>query len=410
MSGHALRVLKFGSSVLRSRTDLPRVGTEIGRFVQTSQSVIAVVSAFEGVTDRLIAEARELGLSIETGDFAAHVSKGEFEAAGELTAHLASINLSAGVMTPSHMSLLGDGEPLSAKLIGLDLDYIQNALDRFTVIIVPGFSAMSRDGRQLLLGRGGSDMSAIYLAHKLNVPAARLIKDVDGLYDKDPNIYESALRFSRIDWQQAAEIGGVLIQPEAVQFAAGCKLDIEVARIGQIGGTYISSVSQSPQPAPERRPLRVILVCQGKLGASLLARLQAEPDRYDVIFSKLIDASKSSLDNADMIAIDLGNSLKRNPDLLVDICDAADMVRQHAFAIASGVNIVTTSLSRQKMKEIGFAALAKNARVDYLSARDTNNSENLDGLEHILQNIGHCERRLISEGVLDISPPPTLNV
>ena len=54
-------VLKFGSSVLRTALDLPKAVHEIYRYAREGYGVIAVVSAFQGVTDRLFAQATSLG-------------------------------------------------------------------------------------------------------------------------------------------------------------------------------------------------------------------------------------------------------------------------------------------------------------------------------------------------------------
>ena len=45
-------VLKFGSSVLQTEADLPQAIDEIYREWRAGRQVIAVVSAFAGVTDR----------------------------------------------------------------------------------------------------------------------------------------------------------------------------------------------------------------------------------------------------------------------------------------------------------------------------------------------------------------------
>ncbi len=50
-------VLKFGSSVLSSAADLPNVVDEIYRHLREAKRVLAVVSAFEDQTDKLLAEA-----------------------------------------------------------------------------------------------------------------------------------------------------------------------------------------------------------------------------------------------------------------------------------------------------------------------------------------------------------------
>jgi homoserine dehydrogenase len=51
-----IEVLKFGSSVLRSASDLHIAVDEIYRRWRSGRRVLAVVSAFEGITDKLMAE------------------------------------------------------------------------------------------------------------------------------------------------------------------------------------------------------------------------------------------------------------------------------------------------------------------------------------------------------------------
>ena len=56
-----LTVLKFGSSILAGEGDVPRAVHEIYRFYRDGHRVLAVVSAFAGATERLIAAARQFG-------------------------------------------------------------------------------------------------------------------------------------------------------------------------------------------------------------------------------------------------------------------------------------------------------------------------------------------------------------
>ncbi len=79
-------VLKFGSSVLRDPTRAPDVASEVYRHVRAGRRVVAVVSAFAGQTDRLLAEARALGLDHDNGLLPAYVAQGE-EAAAAFAGH-----------------------------------------------------------------------------------------------------------------------------------------------------------------------------------------------------------------------------------------------------------------------------------------------------------------------------------
>jgi homoserine dehydrogenase len=81
--GHALDVvvLKFGSSILRSQADAPAVASEVYGHVRAGRKVVAVVSAFGGQTDRLLADARLLGLDHENDLLPGYVALGEEQAA-----------------------------------------------------------------------------------------------------------------------------------------------------------------------------------------------------------------------------------------------------------------------------------------------------------------------------------------
>jgi homoserine dehydrogenase len=72
-----VEVLKFGSSVLRTARDLHLAVDEIYRRWRCGRRILAVVSAFEGVTDGLMAEvADELGAD-RSEAAAAYVATGE---------------------------------------------------------------------------------------------------------------------------------------------------------------------------------------------------------------------------------------------------------------------------------------------------------------------------------------------
>ncbi len=51
--------------------------------------------------------------------------------------------------------------------------------------MLPGFVGRDASGRTSVLGRGGSDLTAVFLARELE-GSCRLVKDVDGLYTADP--------------------------------------------------------------------------------------------------------------------------------------------------------------------------------------------------------------------------------
>jgi homoserine dehydrogenase len=79
-------------------------------------------------------------------------------------------------------------------------------LKNHDIIVMPGYVGIGEKDRPVLLGNGGADMTAIYVAQQLGVKAL-LLKDIDGVYEHDPR--ESGPepnRYSHISWDDAISI------------------------------------------------------------------------------------------------------------------------------------------------------------------------------------------------------------
>jgi homoserine dehydrogenase len=225
-------VLKFGGSVLHSQADLRRISAEIQRFNHQGIKVFAVVSAYYGVTETLIKQAREHVINPNSVAYAELIASGEFRSATDLVKELDQLGLNASCKTPADFAFTAQGSRSDARPNSIDSNSIILALEESPVVVMPGFSAIDQYGECVLLGRGGSDISAVCVAQALKLDSVRLLKDVDGLYDSDPNKYPLAQRLPAVDYQTAKLIGGELIQTEAIDFAASKNICIDVAAIG----------------------------------------------------------------------------------------------------------------------------------------------------------------------------------
>jgi homoserine dehydrogenase len=240
-------VLKFGGSVIHGQADFGSIASEIQRFVSDDFQLVVVVSAYFGVTERLMAEASEKCLSKESPAFSAYVSQGEFDAAKDLTGYLISKGLSASLSSPAQLEFIAKGNRWSSSPHSINANKINHLFETCSVIVLPGFSAIDKFGDSVLLGRGGSDISAVVVAQSLSLSRVRLLKDVDGIYDLDPNEHANAQRLEYVDYEHACEIGSVLIQPEAIKFAASKNVFIEIAAIGNSFVSIIGPAEVIPQ-------------------------------------------------------------------------------------------------------------------------------------------------------------------
>ena len=127
-------------------------------------------------------------------------------------------------------------------------------------LVVPGFIGIDELKRLVLLGRGGSDLSAIFVAQQLAAAKCRLVKDVDGLYEWDPADFSAPgagasgagaggkgqpRRYASLSWLGALALDGGIVQHKAVRFAREHRLRFEVGGYGSSAPTIVGDVPES---------------------------------------------------------------------------------------------------------------------------------------------------------------------
>lgn len=283
-SENRIIVLKFGSSVLRNEGDLPTAVHEIYRWWRDGYQVVAVVSAFGNTTDELTRRAQSVCQQPVDELLAALLATGEATSSVLLGLALNRAGIPSTVLDAENAGLSTDGPVLDANLTSVNAGNILKTLKN-CVVVLPGFVGKNRSGKTTLLGRGGSDLTALFLAQRLG-GTCRLIKDVDGLYTSDPNSEAgpSAARFLRVSYSTAARVGGAVVQRKAIEFAERHRLRLSVSSIASSRATEVGphadTVALSEQ---QTRPLRVALLGCGTVGGGVYQRLAALPDLFNVI-------------------------------------------------------------------------------------------------------------------------------
>ncbi len=87
------------------------------------------------------------------------------------------------------------------------------------VILTQGFIARNRQGRTVLLGRGGSDTSAAYFAARLQARRIEVWTDVPGMFTADPRIVPSARLLTALRYDEAQELasaGSSVLHPRCL--------------------------------------------------------------------------------------------------------------------------------------------------------------------------------------------------
>ncbi len=291
-------VVKFGSSVLISEADLPRAADEIYRWVRQGHRVVAVVSALGATTDRLLNHAQRTAPRASESTVAAWLSTGEQQAVANLGLALDRAGIPHTVASPHEIAFKVSGPRLDGEPVSVDASAIAKALLRAPVVLVPGYFGVHVDGGIGLLGRGGSDLSAIFLGRALHAAQTRLVKDVDGLYDRDPvearATGHTPRRFGQASYVDVLKLSGGIVQHKAVRYAQTHGIAFDVTRLGGTDTTHVSSAASTfpGTVATPARPLRVAILGHGTVGASVVQRLRQYPELFQVVGIAVRDPSK----------------------------------------------------------------------------------------------------------------------
>lgn len=339
----SIAVLKFGGSVLRGPDDLHRIAAKIERWRRRGHRVVAVVSAPLGTTDQRIEELR--GADLGPHAYAAALAAGERTSANSLAAALQARGTAAEVLDPAALGLVAGGPPLEASPIGLSQGVLRACLARDRVAVVPGFAAIDSAGRCVLLGRGGSDLTALFLAAELGVDRCVLVKDVDGLYERDPREDPDARRYLRASWQAALHTDGSIIQHAALRAARDRGRDFEIGSITGQATTLIGTHSSAfAEVEPKAAPARVALLGFGTVGQGVAAELDREPEHFRItdIAVRGLSPERSALRPSARWTDDPLRAAAVGADLVIDCMgDSEAALACVEVALARGSHVIT---------------------------------------------------------------------
>jgi len=96
----------------------------------------------------------------------------------------------------------------------------QQVPSRKGIWISQGFIAHDEQGHTTTLGREGSDYSAAIFASVLNVDELTIWKDVDGVFNADPKIFQNVQLIEQLSYKEAVELafyGASIIHPKTIR-------------------------------------------------------------------------------------------------------------------------------------------------------------------------------------------------
>ena len=245
-------VQKFGGTSVGSVDRIESVA-EIVKNASLSNSVIVVVSAMSGETNKLIKLANHFGENPDKREFDALVSTGETISSALLTMALHSKGIKARSFSASQISMKTTDSYSKAKILDVDAEKILKVIEDGTIPIITGFQGITEGGDVTTLGRGGSDTTAVAIAAQVNASRCDIYTDVDGIFTTDPKIVSNAKKLDSITMEEMLELAGQgakVIQTRAVEFANKYNVPVRVLSSFNDGeGTLINLKEETMENA-----------------------------------------------------------------------------------------------------------------------------------------------------------------
>jgi aspartate kinase len=230
----SLIVLKFGGTSLFSSRRIRRAAGRLLAWRRAGHRVLAVVSATGHTTDRIVRRLTALGadpVATPGAETDRALVTGELLSAALVAAAVESLGTPARSLSGAEAGLLARGSWGHGVLESLDPEPLEEILAGGAVPVVAGFQAGTASGGLITLGRGSSDLSAVFLATRLGARACHIVTDVPGVFERDPRIDPKARRLERLTPAELVSLtrsGAEVVHPEAARLAAEADIPLRV--------------------------------------------------------------------------------------------------------------------------------------------------------------------------------------
>lgn len=204
--GVSLVVQKFGGTSVADAERMRIVADSVARTVRRGHQVVVAVSAMGKETDELLHLATEVSKVRPGRELDMLITAGERKAMALLCMALHDLGIPADSFTGSQAGILTDTDHTRAKIVEIRPDRIRKALDAGRVPVVGGAQGVSSDKDVTFLGRGGTDTTAVALAHALHADACEIYTDVSGVFTADPRAVPEARRIKRVSFEEMLEM------------------------------------------------------------------------------------------------------------------------------------------------------------------------------------------------------------
>ena len=353
-----LIVQKYGGTSVGTLERIDLVAKRIAKRKNEGNSLVIVVSAMSGVTNKLIDYAEYFSKNPSSRELDMLLSAGERVTSSLLAIALKELGYKAVAFSGRQAGLKTDSFHTKAKIELIDPTSINEALKDDKIVVIAGFQGVDKNGDVTTLGRGGSDLSAVAVAGAIKADLCEIYTDVDGVYTTDPRIEPRARKLDKITYDEMLELaslGAKVLQNRSVELAKKLNINLVTrSSFNENDGTLITGEKKMEGAiisgiALDRNQARVTI---------------RNVDDKPGVAAKIFKILSTQETNVDMIIQNIGTDGVANIGFTVPENELNQTLKalsnlDDSFSVESDSNIVKVSVVGIGMKShSGIAALA----------------------------------------------------
>jgi len=246
---------------------------------------------------------------------------------------------------------------------------IKPVKQKIDCVIMPGFIAADKTGQTIVLGRGGSDTSASYLAVAMRAARIEIWTDVHGIFSANPHVVPSARLIEKIGYEEAREIaasGGKVLHPRCILPAEQNDIPLHIynTQDAKSTGTIIKKGYESTSPRVRAINVRhkITLVSMDSMNmwhqAGFMGKIFSVYEKLGLSIDIVVTAQTNvtiSLDTADnIIDENILEELKQHLSNFCEVsiyknCSAVTLVGYRMRALLGKIAPIISNFAEQRI-------------------------------------------------------------
>ncbi len=214
-------IMKFGGSSLSDVDQIKKAAARVVALKKKDYDIIVVVSAMGKTTDTLLDQIYSVNSNPPEREISTMVSTGEIVSSAMFSSAVAALGYESVSLNGLQSGITTNSSYTDAKIEDIDITAIRKYLKSGKIVIVTGYQGFN--GNEVnLLGRGGSDVTAIAIAVKIDAEYCDIYSDVPGVYSADPNVINEAKLLNNISYDSMiamATSGANVLMTRSVELA-----------------------------------------------------------------------------------------------------------------------------------------------------------------------------------------------